>query len=179
MRDVKRAKRWVGLPLTIRVGAVVTTSVLAAAAGAVAAQPKPSSLYAGRGRVCENNAPGHRYTSCLPKRQEDRFSFRASATARKVIRFAATIGPFYCGGGTNTITVKSMTIGRDGSFSASFSSANRGPTGAVNGTSRVQVRGRFISARLARVFYRLVTHFNHTPSSQDCGAQVSGRARAA
>lgn len=156
----------------------MAAAALVAAANALGAQPRPSSRYVGRGRVCENNAPHHRYTSCLPARDDDHFSFKTSASGAKVIGLAAAIGPFYCGGGTSTITVKAMTVGHDGSFSTSFSTPNRGPTGAVNGTSRVQVHGRFTSARVAHVFYRLVTHFNHTPSSQDCGAQVSGNARA-
>ena len=143
---------------------------------ALAALLRPSSHYAGRGKVCEDNTPHNRYTNCLPKRADDRFSFRTSPTRRHVTGFAGTIGPFFCGGGTETIKVKAMAVKPDGRFSDSFSVPNRGPNGQVNGTSHVTVRGRFTSATSATVFYKLVTDFKNTPAGANCGAEVNGSA---
>jgi hypothetical protein len=156
--------------------ALVAVLLLSIAGAAIAARPKPSATYAGKGRVCENNAPRHRYTACLSKRV--RFSFKTSADASAVVKFRGRIGPFYCGGGSSTVTVKRMTVARSGSFDFRFSAANRGPDGPINGTSHVHVHGRFLTGgKRATVFYRLVTHFNNTPRAQDCGAQVRGTAR--
>ncbi len=49
--------------------------------------------------------------------------------------------------------------------------------GKKTGETYVMVRGRFAAVKTARLFYSLVTHFFGTPSSQDCGARVTGTAR--
>ncbi len=154
------------------VALAIGTTTLSGAALAAVVHPERSARYSGSGRLCENNAPGHRFTDCPG---HDRFLFRTSAQGSHVTAFFGRIGPIYCGGGTNTITVKSMKVGADGSFGTRFSSPNVA-FGKTTGTSHVVVRGKFTNAKTARVFYRLVTHFNNTPSSQDCGAQVSGTA---
>jgi hypothetical protein len=162
------------------VGGAAVVSILVAGVvaegAAFAALPFPSSHYAGRGKVCEDNTPHHRYTNCLPKRADDHFSFRTSVTRRRVTGFAGTIGPLFCGGGTNTINVKAMAVKPDGRFSDAFSVPNRGPNGQVNGTSYVTVRGKFTSATSAAVFYRLVTDFKNAPAGANCGAEVIGTA---
>ncbi len=152
-------------------GLLVASVMLAAGSIALAAHPKRSARFAGSGRLCENNTLSHRYTNCIAHR--DKFSFRTSANGAKVTSFAGQIGPFYCGLVSNTVGVKFIRVHRDGAFSFRFSTPNR-VGGKVNGTSHVQIRGKFTSSRSATVFYKLVTHFN--VSSPDCGAQVTGTA---
>ena len=162
---------------------VMTTSGAALASGCVAlavaaltwaAQPKPATHFSGRGKLCENNAAGGRYTNCSG---HDQFSFQTSSTGSRVRAFKALIGPFYCGGGSSTIKVKSMKVGAKGSFSKRFSGPNIA-FGKRNGTYHVKVRGRFTSPSTATVSYQEVIHFNSTSNAQDCGARVRGVAHA-
>lgn len=158
----------------VATGGVLATLLVAQTALGLGARPAHPASWHGAGKVCENNAPGRRYTDCFGN---DRFSFRTSLSGQSIRSFSGQIGPFYCGGGTNTITYKSVAIRSDGSFAAHFTSANV-VAGKKTGESRVVVRGRFTAARTAHLFYSLVTHFSGTSSSQDCGAQVTGVARA-
>jgi hypothetical protein len=143
--------------------------------GGAAVAVMRSLRLSGRGTVCENNTLSHRYTNCIPN--EDRFSFARSADGRRVTAFRARIGPMYCGGAFNTIRIPAIAVSRSGAFSKRLSVPNRGPTG-VTGTMHVLVRGRFTARGAARVFYSLVVHFTGTPTSNDCGARVTGPAHA-
>lgn len=154
--------------------AAVVALILAGTA--LAAHPKRSASYSGSGQLCENNGPQHHFTTCVGS---DTFSFHTAANGSRVTRFAGRIGPLYCGGGTPTITAGFITVGTDGSFFYRFQVPNRDARRKVTGSDTVEIRGRFTGqGRTASVFYRLVSHFNGSPSSQDCAAQVSGTARA-
>ncbi|MBA3866186.1 MAG: hypothetical protein H0X42_07555 [Solirubrobacterales bacterium] len=151
----------------------MAAAILLSCGLALAATPSGGAHFAGKGKFCGNNAQGHTYTDCIGT---DPFSFRTSADGGKVTHFKAKIGPLYCGGATNTISFEPLTVSA-GAFRGKFTEPQRSH-GEVTATVNVTMHGSFLTAKKAKVTYRLLIRFTGSPASEDCGAQVRGIAKA-
>lgn len=148
--------------------------VIAGAGLARATAPKRGGHYRGTGQQAFNNTPDGSFAN-QGFRPRALISFRVSPNGKRILNFRGSYF-YYCGSGTATVTAKFLIVRSDGSFHYAFSTPSRGPGGVTNGTSSVDIRGRFTgSGRAARVTYREEARFSSQPASQrPCATQVSG-----
>lgn len=149
--------------LHIRLAGATVVAVLSMAAVALSATPVGSAHFKGKGKLCLNNAPNHRFTNCAGR---DKFSFDTSSSGRKVLNFTGKMGPLYCGGVTYNVNADRMRV-RHGRFHKAFTAEDP----SNQGKDSASIKGRFVRRKVAKVSYKFVRYDN-------CGGLVRGKARA-
>jgi hypothetical protein len=116
--------------------ALVASFLLAASPGAAGAASGPYKRFVGSGVEYANNGPRWQKSDW-----RSRIAFRAGPGEKRLLSFTGTYS-FYCGGGTDTITSRSIPVAPNGRFHARGSFVDRLSSGRVTAVSYVSIWGR-------------------------------------
>ena len=147
-------------PSNVRRAAVAAVGVVAAlalaasagttSAGAAGTAGGTSKRFIGSGAEYANNGPRWEHSG-----SRSRISFHAVSGERRLVSFSGTYS-YYCGGGTGTITDKSIRVASNGRFSARGHFPDRTSSGRVTAENYVSLWGRLIDHGNAAVVSFLV-----------------------